>query len=254
MSDNINSKLWDAAKAGNEALVSQLIEQGAEVDWRDDNNNTALHYAAKGGDPPVVTHLLDSGWSLEARNMPGLTPLSVAAVNGNLETVKTLLLRGALIDTQRDDKETPLHVASLYRHTGLVQLLLQCGANQDIRNDNGKTAEEETKNYEIRAVFSKYKEKKKQSLLLQAIDEKNYDVAIILIFRGATFEGSEWSFERVRIRDSEYSAKCGITGECLFWVSKGFIKITQVDNKTSVSYSFTKIRCIAAFFIGKKIN
>ena len=66
--------------------------------------------------------------------------------------------------------------------------------------------------------------------------------------------GSDWSFERVRIRDSEYSAKCGITGECLFWVSKGFIKITQVDNKTSVTYSVTKIRCIAGFFCKKIIN
>ena len=34
MSENINSKLWDAADAGDEALVSQLKEQGAKVDWR----------------------------------------------------------------------------------------------------------------------------------------------------------------------------------------------------------------------------
>ena len=33
MSEGINSKLYDEAKAGDEALVSQLIEQGAEVDW-----------------------------------------------------------------------------------------------------------------------------------------------------------------------------------------------------------------------------
>ena len=56
--------------------------------------------------------------------------------------------------------------------------------------------------------------------------------------------GSDWSFERVRIKDSEYSARCGITGECYFWVSKGFIKITQIDNKTSVTYSVTKIRSV----------
>ena len=66
--------------------------------------------------------------------------------------------------------------------------------------------------------------------------------------------GSDWSFERVRIKDSEYSAKCGITGECLLGVSKGFIKITQVDNKTSLLYSITKIRCIAAFLQGNLIN
>ena len=50
MSDNINSKLWWAAWNGEEALVSQLIEEGAEVDWRDDQyNKTALHKAANKG-------------------------------------------------------------------------------------------------------------------------------------------------------------------------------------------------------------
>ena len=48
MSDNIDQKLWNAADAGDEALVSQLIDQGATVDWRDDYNKdrTALHQAA----------------------------------------------------------------------------------------------------------------------------------------------------------------------------------------------------------------
>ena len=36
MSENINSKLWDAASNGNEARVILYIEQGAEVDRRDD--------------------------------------------------------------------------------------------------------------------------------------------------------------------------------------------------------------------------
>ena len=60
--------------------------------------------------------------------------------------------------------------------------------------------------------------------------------------------GSDWSFEKVNIKESEYSDKCGISGECYFWVSKGFIKITQVDNKTSVQYSVTKIRFVADIF------
>ena len=99
MSDNIDSKLWYAARRGEEALVSQLIEQGAKVDWRGGQfNRTALHEAAQADYTPVVTRLLDSGWNLEARSR-GWTPLYTAADNGHLETVKTLLLRGANIDT-----------------------------------------------------------------------------------------------------------------------------------------------------------
>ena len=92
MSDNINRKLWEAALAGDEALVSQLIEQ-ATVDWRDGSDYTALHPAAYGGHTPVVTRLLDAGWSLEARSGAGFTPLTKAAAGGDLETVKYLLVR-----------------------------------------------------------------------------------------------------------------------------------------------------------------
>ena len=54
--------------------------------------------------------------------------------------------------------------------------------------------------------------------------------------------GSDWSYEKVTIKDSDYSEKCGVTGVCYFWVSKGVIKIAQIDNKTSVQYSVSKIR------------
>ena len=95
MSDNINRKLWEAALAGDEALVSQLIDQ-ATVDWRGDYDNTALRMAAQYGHAPVVTRLLDAGWSPEARTCRGQTPL----------------IRGANIDTQDNGKRTPLHWAS----------------------------------------------------------------------------------------------------------------------------------------------
>ena len=71
-----NRELSGAAWRGDEALVSQLIEQGAEVDWRGDfDNSTALHLAAEFANTPVITRLLDSGWSLEAMDSTGETPL-----------------------------------------------------------------------------------------------------------------------------------------------------------------------------------
>ena len=174
--------------------MRQLIKQGAEVDWRGWDDRTALHAAAESGQSRVIAHLLDSGWSLEARTVSGRTPLSRAADAGHLHTAMCLLLLGAQIDSQDDYMETPLHYASQYGNIDLVQLLLQCGANQEIRNDEGITAEDVAKNDLTRAMFSEYKEKKKQSqigLLQQAIDDKNYDVAIIFLFRGVTLEGSD---------------------------------------------------------------
>ena len=125
------------------------------------------------------------GMSLGAHLCTWLHCNAQCALFGHLETAKYLLLQGAHINTQIQDKRTPLHRPSNIGKTDIVQLLLQCGADQEIRNEWGQTAEELAKNDETRAVFSKYKEKNAKSqneLLQQAIDEKNYDVAIILIF------------------------------------------------------------------------
>ena len=190
MSDNIeiDRKLWKAASHGDKALVSQLIEQGAEVDWRHRGqyDYTALHEAAKRGHTPVVTRLLDAGWSLEARNRDGGTPLFCAAMWLSLETAKCLLLRGANIDTQDDHMNTPLLRAFLFGPTSSVKLLLRCGANEKIRNSYGKTAQDMIQRDETRALFKKTIENRlniKYEILKQKLSKKNDDVSITLMFR-----------------------------------------------------------------------
>jgi len=51
-----------------------------------------------------------------------------------------------------------------------------------------------------------------------------------------------WHFEQVKIKDSDYSKKCGISGDCYFYVSKGQIKISQQDNKTSLDVAISRVR------------
>merc|ERR1712179_691591 len=51
-----------------------------------------------------------------------------------------------------------------------------------------------------------------------------------------------WHFEQVKIKESEYSKKCGISGDCYFYVSKGQIKISQQDNKTSLDVAISRVR------------
>lgn len=194
---SIDSKLYNAARAGDEARVSQLIDQ-ASVDWRDDHDWTALHWAAQSGHIPVVIRLLDAGWSLEARDNTGFTPLTWAAQWGHLETVQCLLLRGAEMDTQSDNKMTPLHWASIGGHTEVTKTLLLCGANQQIRNKDGNTAEDRARNEETRAVFREFQQLMPQtqnSLLQEAIND-NHFVAVILILRGAKLEGGD-TFEKL---------------------------------------------------------
>ena len=203
MSD-INDQLWWAAQRGDEAQVSQLIEQGATVDWKGVADRTAVHAAAENFHNSVVIRLLDAGWSLEARDKLGATALTFAAADahwdGNQELTKFLLLRGANIDTQEYDKSTPLHTASRKGRKGLVHLLLQCGAAQQIKDKDEKTARDRADDDKIRALFREFNENwliNKDEFLKKAISEKNYDAAVILIFRAlreANSKGSDTFF------------------------------------------------------------
>ena len=236
MSDNIDRKLWDAAYAGDEALVSQLIDQ-ATVDWRDDQYDwTALHMAAYGGHTPVVTRLLDAGWSLEARTDYGVIPLACAAQAGHLETVKCLLLRGANMDTQDDYKYTPLYYASTSGHSEVIKILLHCGANQQIRNRAGHTAEDVAKNEETRAVFSEFREKglnTKEELFVKAVEEKNYDIAAVLAFNS---EDTNVLKTIIEILDTKKIKDLTTLDYFHCSVSQNHLNILQYFNKNTSAY------------------
>ena len=90
------------------------------------------------------------------------------------------------MDTQSDYKSTPLHRASyIIGHSEVIKTLLQCGANQQIRNKEGRTAEDDAKNEETRAVFWEFRKNglNTNDFLNQAISEENYGVALNLILR-----------------------------------------------------------------------
>jgi len=96
----------------------------------------ALSAAARKGDAAAVTKLLDEGVDVNTKFRYGVTALSFAADHGNLEVVKVLLARGA--DPNAKDtfyNATPLTWASSPaqkrkpEHAQIVGLLLKAGAN-----------------------------------------------------------------------------------------------------------------------------
>ncbi len=66
------------------------------VRFKDEHDGTtALHHAAWNGDREAVIFLLQQGADVDARNNEGSTPLHWAAWNGNLEVARLLLACGA---------------------------------------------------------------------------------------------------------------------------------------------------------------
>jgi ankyrin repeat protein len=114
-----------AAENGLTEIAAQLLDQGSEVNARDNFSNTPLHLAVR--HPAMVELLLARGARVEARNAFGNTPLHLAV--GDRRAVELLLAAGADARARNLFDQTPLDYSlrggtSAY-NLGIVSLLIK---------------------------------------------------------------------------------------------------------------------------------
>src|SRR5262245_53753659 len=94
--DDTRAALWAAVRNGDAKALQALIDQGADVNAKNEIGITALWIAAGKGKPEVVELLLGAG--ADANSRDGIwyeTPLSQAVGEGHAEIVTALLRAGA---------------------------------------------------------------------------------------------------------------------------------------------------------------
>ena len=141
-----------AAGKGEIAKLEALLEQGANVDSRDDKGRTALMAACKAGQLESVRLLISRGADVNARDNEGDSVLTYGVINidedssskndrrsRQVEIVKTLLASGADVNAQRSGW-TPLLCAVSHGNNDIVAMLLSRGADLNARTDTGMTA------------------------------------------------------------------------------------------------------------------
>ena len=118
----IDDQLLKGASAGDLAGVSQALEQGADVNAKDEYDNTALNWAALWGHAEVVKRLLEAGADLENRGSGGgLTPLANAASRGHSDVAQFLLDHGARVtDDVLSILQTKLNILVENNEAGMV--------------------------------------------------------------------------------------------------------------------------------------
>ena len=72
------AKLIDVAKVGNTGMVQRLLNQGIDVNAKDEFGDTALMYASAGGHAETVELLLSRAADVNARNVGKSTALDKA--------------------------------------------------------------------------------------------------------------------------------------------------------------------------------
>ncbi|MBN2416824.1 ankyrin repeat domain-containing protein [bacterium] len=129
-----------AANGGDTAMVSLLLQRGADPGASSLAGTTVLHFAAAGGHTEVVRMLLTRHIPIDVRNNQQVTPLYFSAMRGHDETAELLLSAGADPDAFDAEHGTPIQAAAQAGHAAMVRLLFAHGAALDHRDDNGRTA------------------------------------------------------------------------------------------------------------------
>lgn len=93
------SRLWDAAIAGDTLEIRQALANGAKIDSldtrRNPNGRMALNWAAWYNRVPAIQMLIAAGAPIEAVNRTGFSALSHAAESGSTDAARALLAAGA---------------------------------------------------------------------------------------------------------------------------------------------------------------
>ena len=117
--------------------MEKQIEEGAEIDKRDDEGQTPLLWATREGYESIVKILLATGANPNSSDHKGQTPLFWAAHKG-YESIVTILLQSGADPNSSDHKgQTPLFWAAHKGYESIVRILLQSGANPNSRDHKG---------------------------------------------------------------------------------------------------------------------
>ena len=138
-SNQCTALIW-AAATGHAHCARVLLEGGADKDARDVNGCTALIRAAEKDHTGCLRLLLNAGADAEARDLYGRTALIYAAELGHTYCARLLINAGADARIRADDGNTALIRAAEMGRAGCVRLLIDAGADTEAVNRDGRTA------------------------------------------------------------------------------------------------------------------
>ena len=108
---------------GNEEMVELLISRGADLELKDNHGWTPLKHAAAEGFERIAKMLISAGAEVNARDAYGRTPLIEAAYHGRREIAELLILHKADADAKDKNQNMAADHAAANGHTEIMELL-----------------------------------------------------------------------------------------------------------------------------------
>ena len=135
-------KLVSAAERGDARAVQLLLEEGANVDARDEGGRTALIAAAYGNRLDVARSLIEAGADVNAKDQTQQSAylISTSEVGDDPRMLELTLRNGANVHSLDSYNGTGLIRAAERGHVRIVERLLQTSVEVDQVNNLGWTA------------------------------------------------------------------------------------------------------------------
>ena len=144
---NVNAKggaydyaLQAASAGGHNAIVALLLEKGADVNAKGGFYNTALQAASAGGHNTIVELLLEKDADVNAKGGIYNTALQAASAGGHNTIVTLLLEREVDVNAKAGVCGYALQAASARGYNTVVTLLLEKGADINAQGESYGTA------------------------------------------------------------------------------------------------------------------
>lgn len=137
---DINRELMVAAASGQTWRVKYLVENGANVNWRDEEGYTPLTWAAQHGHAEIAAYLISRFAQVNPTDKAGYTPLMWAAQEGHVAVMETLLKKGAnpwVVDRRGANAMT---LARWSGNERVYSILREAGGAADARTNTSWTA------------------------------------------------------------------------------------------------------------------
>ncbi|KAK5989429.1 Transcriptional repressor rco-1 [Cladobotryum mycophilum] len=161
--ESANSSKPQSVQARSSIALSQSsrldMPADSTIQGEDNDGQMQLLMAVQIGDETIVRQLLDEGVDINSRNDVGRTVLFRAAENGEEAMVKLLLDLGADAQLEDDDGQTPLSRATDQGHEAIIKLL-EKNAGIDVNDDFDQKPMVETRklwDLDIDSISSEYK-------------------------------------------------------------------------------------------------
>ncbi|MFN0184502.1 MAG: ankyrin repeat domain-containing protein [Aquabacterium sp.] len=117
-----------AARAGQEDVLREMLQRGADLDRPGEDGFTALGAAAFQGHAAIAQRLLRAGADPAALGATGQTALHLAALSGRVGVIDALLRAGVRPDLPNIRGDSAADIALRVHQDAALQRLLQAGA------------------------------------------------------------------------------------------------------------------------------